>query len=297
MIEVRNLTKSYRRQTVVDGISFSAPAGAVTGFLGPNGAGKSTTMRLILGLARPDAGTTLIGGRAYRELRFPARQVGALLEAAAAHRSMTVRGHLHWVARSNRIPVARISEVLRLTELEYAARRRVGALSLGMGQRLGLAAALLGDPPVLLLDEPVNGLDAEGIRWMRETLRAMARQGRTVLVSSHLMAELALTADKLIVIDRGRLLAQTDTAAFIRQHASSHVRVRTPQPQILCRDLMVQGLEPSLTPDGTLLVPGTTAAHVREVAAARGIDLDELSSEAGSLEDAFLNLIRTAGRA
>jgi ABC-2 type transport system ATP-binding protein len=292
VIEVKNLTKRYAQRAVIDGITCSAQAGAVTGFLGPNGAGKSTTMRLILGLSRPDEGSALIGGSAYRDLRFPTRQVGALLEAAGPHRGLTVRGHLRWIARSNRIPEHRIPTVLGMTELDYAAGQRVSTLSLGMGQRLGLAAALLGDPPTLLLDEPTNGLDAEGIRWMRELLRAMAAEGRTVFVSSHLMAELALVADHLVIINRGRLLAEMRTAEFVRQHAPSYVRVRTPQQELLGRSLLAKGLQPSLTADGSIVVVGTTTARVREVADASGVVLDELSSHDGSLEDAFLGLIR-----
>jgi ABC-2 type transport system ATP-binding protein len=297
VIDVRNLTKRYGQRTVLDGLTFSAAAGAVTGFLGPNGAGKSTTMRMILGLAAADAGEALIGGRRYRDLRFPLREVGALLEAAAPSRSMTVLGHLRWLARSNRIDGHRVGEVLRMTELDGAARQRAATLSLGMGQRLGLAAALLGDPPVLLLDEPVNGLDAEGIRWIRELLRAMAREGRTVLVSSHLMAELALTADHLVIINRGRLLAETSTAQFIERHAPSYVRVRTPRPDVLLRELTAKGLEPTLGVDGGLVVPGTTSAQVRAVAEAHRVPLDELSSQAGSLEDAFLGLLSADRRA
>ncbi|MEU3572984.1 ATP-binding cassette domain-containing protein, partial [Kitasatospora sp. NPDC036755] len=209
VIEVQNLTKRYGERTVVAGLTCTVRPGAVTGFLGPNGAGKSTTMRMILGLTRPDAGSAGIGGRPYRELTYPARQVGALLDTAVPHRSLTAADHLRWIAQSSRIDRRRAAEVLEMVGLTGAARRRIGTFSLGMQQRLGLAAALLGDPPVLVLDEPFNGLDAEGIRWLRELLRSMAAEGRTVLVSSHLMTEMSKVADHLIVISRGRLLART----------------------------------------------------------------------------------------
>jgi len=212
MIEVRDVTKRYGPAAAVDGLSFTVRPGLVTGFLGANGAGKSTTMRMILGLDRPTRGEALIGGRPYREFADPLRRVGALLEARAAHPARTAHHHLLWLAESNRIPRARVHEVLGLTGLEDAAGRRVGGFSLGMAQRLGLAAALLGDPQVLLLDEPMNGLDPEGIRWLRTFLRELAAQGRTVFVSSHLMGEMARTADRLIVIGGGRLLADTTVA-------------------------------------------------------------------------------------
>jgi ABC-2 type transport system ATP-binding protein len=216
-IEVRELTKRYgdASDPAVDGLSFTVRPGRVTGFLGPNGAGKSTTLRLLLGLARPSAGEALIDGRPYAALPEPLRRVGALLEAGGAHGGRSARDHLRWLARTHRVPAARVGEVLRLTGLEAAAGRRVAGFSLGMRQRLGLAAALLGDPPVLLLDEPGNGLDPEGVRWLRETLRGLAAEGRTVLVSSHLMSEMALTADHLIVIARGRLVADSGMAAFV----------------------------------------------------------------------------------
>lgn len=293
MIEVLNLTKRYGTRAVIDGITFAARPGAVTGFLGPNGAGKSTTMRVMLGLTRPDRGTASIDGHAYRELRFPARHVGALLEAAAPHRGMTVLGHLRWVAQSNRIPGRRISEVLEMVGLGHASRQRAGTLSLGMSQRLGLATALLGDPPVLMLDEPVNGLDAEGIRWIRELIRAMSAEGRTVFLSSHLMAEMAMIADHLIVINKGRLLADSSMSDFIGRHAPSYVQVRTPDLRLLCRELSAKGLQPVLAPDGGLEVARTTAAEVRQVAAASQVRLDELSTHSGSLEDAFLGLIKS----
>jgi ABC-2 type transport system ATP-binding protein len=212
MIEARGLVKNYRSVAAVDQLSFDVQPGTVTGFLGPNGAGKSTTMRMILGLDRPDAGQVKIGGKQYADLRWPLREVGALLEAKAFHPGRTARAHLAALAASNRIPVQRVDEVLAVTGMTQAAGRRAGKFSLGMSQRLGIAAALLGDPQVLLLDEPVNGLDPEGIRWIRNLLKNLAAQGRTVLVSSHLISEVAATADHLIVIGQGRLLAQTTVA-------------------------------------------------------------------------------------
>ncbi|AEV88878.1 ABC transporter [Actinoplanes sp. SE50] len=220
MIEARELTRRYGRTVAVDALSFDVRPGAVTGFLGPNGSGKSTTMRMILGLDRPDAGQATIGGRRYRELRWPLREVGAMLEAKAFHPGRTARGHLAALAASNAVPRSRVDEVLDMVGLTGAAGRRAGKFSLGMGQRLGVAAALLGDPGVLLLDEPVNGLDPEGVRWIRTLLRSLAAQGRTVFVSSHLISEMALTAERLVVIGRGRLLADTTVAAMSAEAAS-----------------------------------------------------------------------------
>ena len=214
-IELRGLTKRFGRSTVVDDLSFRVEPGRVTGFLGPNGAGKSTTLRMILGLDTPTAGTALVGGRPYRSLSRPLAMVGALLEAGDVHPARRARDHLAWLAASNELPAGRVDEVLERTGLTPAAGKRVGAFSLGMRQRLGIAAALLGDPPILLLDEPVNGLDPEGVRWIRTLMRTMAAEGRTVLVSSHLMSETAVTADHLVVIGRGRLLADADTHEFI----------------------------------------------------------------------------------
>ncbi|CAM5258590.1 ABC transporter ATP-binding protein [Streptomyces hirsutus] len=290
MIHVQNLTKRYGQRTVVDGLTFTVPSGTVTGFLGPNGAGKSTTMRMMLGLTRPDAGAVRIDGHAYPELRYPARHVGALLETSVPHRSLTAAHHLLWLAQSNRIPRRRVAEVLETVGLTGAARRRVGTFSLGMGQRLGLAAALLGDPPVLVLDEPVNGLDAEGIRWLRELLRSMAAEGRTVLVSSHLMTEMSLVADHLIVIDRGRLLAETGMADFIRRHGRTYVRVRTPEPMRLNSILERKGASLRPAADGSLEIDGMPAAEINRLAAADGLALEELSTHTASLEDTFLEL-------
>ena len=220
MIEVRGLSKRYGATVAVEGLSFEVQPGRVTGFLGPNGSGKSTTMRLLLGLDAPDAGQARIGGRRYRELRWPLREVGALLEAKAFHPGRSAHAHLHALAASNQIPRSRVEEVLGIVGLGGAARRRAGGFSLGMAQRLGIAAALLGDPGVLLLDEPVNGLDPEGIRWIRTLLRSLAAQGRTVFVSSHLISEMALTADQLVVIGQGRLLAATSVAELSARSVS-----------------------------------------------------------------------------
>ncbi|MFI1732790.1 ABC transporter ATP-binding protein [Streptomyces acidicola] len=296
MIDVQNLTKRYQN-TVVGGLTFTVRSGAVTGFLGPNGAGKSTTMRMMLGLTRPDTGTASIDGRAYDELTYPARHVGALLETSAPHRSLTAAGHLLWLAQSNRIPRQRVGEVLDMVGLTGAARRRIGTFSLGMGQRLGLAAALLGDPPVLVLDEPVNGLDTEGIRWLRELLRSMSADGRTVLVSSHLMTEMSMVADHLIVISRGQLLAQTSMPDFIQRHGRTYVRVRTPEPLRLNEELEQKGASVRRAPDGSLEVDGMPAAGISRLAAAAGLSLEELSTHTGSLEDTFLKLVGNGGSA
>ncbi|WP_059005878.1 ABC transporter ATP-binding protein [Streptomyces specialis] len=295
MIEVLDLTKRYGPRPVVDGLTFAVRPGAVTGFLGPNGAGKSTTMRMMLGLTRPDSGSARIGGRAYQDLRYPARHVGALLETSAPHRGLTAAHHLLWLAQSNRIPRRGVGEVLDRVGLTGAARQRVGTFSLGMGQRLGLAAALLGDPPVLVLDEPVNGLDTEGIRWLRELLRTMAAEGRTVLVSSHLMTEMSMVADHLIIIHRGRLLVDTSMPDFIRRHGRTYVRVRTPDPRGLRRELERKGASLTLAPDGALEVDGLSAAEISRSAALGGFTLEELSTHAGSLEDTFLRLVGTEG--
>ncbi|MFF8628664.1 ABC transporter ATP-binding protein [Streptomyces werraensis] len=290
------LTKRYGPATVVDDLSFTVRPGVVTGFLGPNGAGKSTSMRMLLGLTRPDSGTATIGGRAYRDLTYPLRHVGALLETSAPHRGMTAVGHLSWLARSNRIPRRRVDEVLDAVGLTGAARKRVGTFSLGMGQRLGLAAALLGDPPVLVLDEPVNGLDAEGIRWLRELLRAKAAEGRTVLVSSHLMAEMAQVADELIVISRGRLLAETSVSEFIGRHGRTFVRVRTPEPLRATQELQAKGATSvRRAADGGLEVDGLPAGEVNRIAAAAGVPVEELSTHTGSLEETFLKLVDDGG--
>ena len=294
MIEVRGLTKRYGEVTAVAGLTFDVPPGVVTAFLGPNGAGKSTTLRMLLGLDRPTAGSARIDGHAYADLPWPLRSVGSLLDSSAAHPGRTARAHLRWLAASNEIPERRVTEVLELVDLAGAAGRRVRTFSLGMRQRLGLAAALLGDPPVLLLDEPVNGLDAEGIRWLRGSLRRMAAEGRTVVVSSHLMSEVEQTADHLLVIGRGRLLADTPLADFLAEHsAAARVLVRTSQPRRLADLLAAGGASATVEPDGGLRVSGVSADEVGAVAARHGVPLLALGADHRSLEDVFLAL--TAG--
>ncbi|SDC60976.1 ABC-2 type transport system ATP-binding protein [Geodermatophilus telluris] len=292
MIVASGLTKRYGDRVAVDAVSFAVRPGRVTGFLGPNGAGKSTTMRMVVGLDRPTAGTVTVDGARYADAPAPLRAVGALLEARALHPGRTARAHLRWLAASNGIPAARVEEVLGLVGLEAVAGQRVGRFSLGMGQRLGIAAALLGDPPVVVLDEPVNGLDPEGIRWVRSLARDLAAEGRTVLVSSHLMAEMALTADHLVVVGRGRVLADCPTADFIAAHAASFVRVRTPEPGVLAGLLRARGAD--VTRDGDeLRVQGADTVAVGELAAGAGLVLHELGLVRSSLEDAFMTL--TAG--
>ncbi|MGU3501382.1 ABC transporter ATP-binding protein [Mycobacterium sp. C31M] len=286
MIELVDLTKSYGRTRAVDGLTCTIRPGVVTGFLGPNGAGKSTTMRMIVGLDRPSAGSVTVAGKRYRELKHPLRTVGALLDARQVHPNRTAQAHLRWIAATNRIAQARVDAVLGQVGLSDAAGRRAGSFSLGMMQRLGIAAALLGDPPVLLFDEPVNGLDPEGIRWIRTLMRDLAAEGRTVLVSSHLLAEMANTADELVVIGRGRLITASSMAEFLRR--DSEVRVRSPQLDELAR------LLPQARRDGdALLVEGSTEA-IGELAAAHGIVLHELSARQTSLEEAYLGLTNDA---
>jgi ABC-2 type transport system ATP-binding protein len=294
VIEVSDLTKRYGHTTAVNRLTFVVQPGTVTGFLGPNGAGKSTTMRMILGLARPDGGYAKIGGRAYSRLREPLKHVGALLESASPHKALRGVNHLLWVAKSNRIGPRRVTEVLETLGLADAGEQRVGTYSLGMGQRLGLAMALLGDPPVLILDEPVNGLDPEGIRWFRQFTRGLAAEGRTVFVSSHLMTEMAMTADHLIVIAKGQLLADTSMADFVRRNARTYVRVRTGEPDRLGKELRAAGMAVTTAADGAMEVTDATPADISRVAAASGLTLDELSAQSASLEEAFLALTNTA---
>jgi ABC-2 type transport system ATP-binding protein len=294
MIDVRELTKRYGRTVAVDGLSFQVQPGHVTGFLGPNGAGKTTTMRMMLGLDHPTAGRVLIDGTAYRQLSDPLRRVGALLETRAVHGGRSAFDHLLWLAHSNRIPKARVRQVLELVGLEGVARKRAKGLSLGMAQRLGIAAALLGDPPVLLLDEPVNGLDPEGIRWIRNLLQRLAAEGRTVLVSSHLMSEMALTADHLIVIGRGRLLADTTMTAFIEANARSCVRIRTPEPRRLRETLATAGIPVRRAEDGALEAYEAEPARIGELVAANGLTVHEVSVRSASLEEAFMRLTSDA---
>ncbi|MFE7558720.1 ATP-binding cassette domain-containing protein [Kitasatospora sp. NPDC057500] len=290
MIKVEGLTKEYGGVRVVDGLGFEVRPGVVTGFLGPNGAGKSTTMRLVLGLDRPTAGRALIDGRPYAELDVPLRRVGALLDAHALHGGRTARGHLRWLAASNGLPERRVGEVLDQVGLADAAGRRIRGFSLGMLQRLGVAAALLGDPPVLMLDEPVNGLDPEGIRWIRALLRDLAAEGRAVLVSSHLMTEMALTADHLVVIGRGRLLADAATQDFIDRHGRSSVRVRAVDPDKLASLMGRSGLEAQRVDDGAWEVTGAAPEELAALAAAEGVVLYEIAVRQDSLEEAFLRM-------
>ncbi|MEU9124383.1 ATP-binding cassette domain-containing protein [Streptomyces sp. NPDC048506] len=291
MIEVCELTKRFGRTTAVHGLSFQVRPGCVTGFLGLNGAGKSTTMRMMLGLDRPTSGEVRIDGLPYRQLREPLRTVGALLEAGSVHGGRTARAHLRWLARSNGIPERRVGEVIELTGLRSAAGKRAGTFSLGMGQRLGIAAALLGDPRVLLLDEPVNGLDPEGIRWIRSLMKDLAYEGRTVLVSSHLMSEAALTVDHLIVIGRGRLLADTGTAEFIDRHTRSCVHVRSPEPERLRAVLAGAGVRVEEGSDvGGLVAVDVRPERISELVAAHGVRVHEVTRQAASLEEAFMRL-------
>jgi len=289
MIEVENLTKRYGRTVAVDDLSFSVRPGVVTGFLGPNGAGKSTTMRLMLGLDVAEGGRVLVNGKSYRSLREPLRVVGALLDARWVHPNRSARSHLRWLARSNGLSVGRVDEVLGLVGLSGVANRRAGGFSLGMSQRLGIAGALLGDPGVLLFDEPVNGLDPEGILWVRGFMRELASQGRTVLVSSHLLSEMSLMAEDLVVIGRGRLIAQCSTAEFIHQAGESAVKVRSPHLDTLRLALLDKGFEPTVVDDG-LTVAGASTDQVGDIAAANGVILHELSPQTGSLEQAFMRL-------
>jgi ABC-2 type transport system ATP-binding protein len=290
VIEVENLTKRYGPTVAVDKLTFAVRPGQVTAFLGPNGAGKSTTMRMLLGLAQADEGLARINGHGYSELSQPLTQVGALLEGFAPNHSLKAFNHLLWVAQSNRIGRRRVQQVLETVELAGVSHRRVGEFSLGMSQRLGLAVALLGDPPTLVLDEPSNGLDPEGIHWLRQFLRRLAAEGRTVFVSSHLMAEMAVTADHLIVINKGRLLADTATDEFIQRNARSFVRIRTPRSEEFRLLLSAAGITAAIASDGSIEVTGATPAEVSRLAGANQYVLDELSTQSASLEEAFLRL-------
>ncbi len=290
MIEARGLTKNYGATTAVDGLTFDVRPGMVTGFLGPNGSGKSTTMRMIMGLDHPSAGAVTVNGRRYGELPRPLCEVGGLLEAKAIHPGRSAFNHLWCLAQTNGIPRSRVNEVIELVGLRDVARRRAGTFSLGMGQRLGMAAALLGDPSVLLFDEPVNGLDPEGIRWVRNLLKGLAAEGRTVFVSSHLMSEMALTADHLIVIGRGRLIADLPVAEFIAQSSRQFVRVRSPEADRLAAALRNAGASVLSEPDGSLAVTGLPISSIGVEAGRSGVVLHELSPQAASLEEAFMEL-------
>jgi ABC-2 type transport system ATP-binding protein len=290
MIVTRGLTKRYGKTVAVDGLSFSVTSGVVTGFLGPNGSGKSTTMRMVMGLDVPDAGQATVNGLLYDELRWPLREVGALLDAKAFHPGRTARQHLRYLAKSNDIPAARIDEVLDIVGLTSVAEKRAGKFSLGMGQRLGIAGALLGDPGVLLFDEPVNGLDPEGIRSVRHLLRDLASEGRTVLVSSHLISEMALTAEHLVVIGRGTLIAETSVEEFAAQHQAEAVRIVTPTPQLMVTALSRAGARPTIAEDGGIVVSGMPSSRIGEIAAGSALTLYELTPIRASLEDAFMEL-------
>ena len=288
MIEIDGLTKEYRSRVAVDDLTVTIEPGRVTGFLGPNGSGKTTTMRCILGLTRPTTGTATVLGRPYRELARPMRRVGALIDPRARHAGRTAHAHLLALAQSNDLPRQRVDEMIELVGLESVAHERVRGFSLGMGQRLGLAAALLGDPDVLVLDEPVNGLDPEGIRWVRDLLRDLAAEGRTVLVSSHLMSEIEETADHLVVLGQGRLLADLPMADLLGRHAA--VRVRSPQASLLARALERAGARIDILDDGALWIEGMDIVGVGDVAFLSGLRVHELTEITESLEDAYLAL-------
>src|SRR5579859_7608651 len=291
MIEVRGLTKRYGDKVAVDDLTFGVEPGKVTGFLGPNGAGKTTTMRCILGLDYPDAGTVRLDGRDYHDLANPMREVGALLEAKAVHGGRSAYNHLLCLAQTNNLPKRRVGEVLELVGLSEVAKKRSKGFSLGMSQRLGIAATLLGDPRVLMFDEPVNGLDPEGILWIRNLMKALAAEGRTVFVSSHLMSEMEHTADHLVVIGRGQLLADCSMEEFIARSSGQSVRVRTPQPDLLGKALSAAGgqVSPPDT-DGALNVHGLDVARVGDIAFDEGVRLHELAVVRASLESAFMEL-------
>jgi ABC-2 type transport system ATP-binding protein len=294
MIEVCDITKRYGEALAVDALSFQVRPGHVTGFLGPNGAGKSTTLRIILGLDAPDRGEATVAGRRFADLVRPLHEVGALLDATAVHPGRSALAHLRALARANGISAGRVPVLLEQVGLEKAAKRRVGGYSLGMKQRLGIAAALLGDPPVLLFDEPVNGLDPEGVRWLRETFRSLAAEGRTVLVSSHLLSEMAQTADRLVVIGRGRLIADTGTQEFIAAGSVARVLARSPYPGELARVLLGDGAKVEALEDGALAVTGLPIERVGHLAATAGLELHELRADHASLEEAFMQLTADA---
>ncbi|MFI6375082.1 ABC transporter ATP-binding protein [Streptomyces sp. NPDC050546] len=290
MIELEGLTKRYGEKVAVNNLSFTVRPGIVTGFLGPNGAGKSTTMRMILGLDHPTAGDVRIDGKHYQQLKDPLTYIGALLEAKAWHGGRTAYNHLLCLAQSNGIPRGRVRDVLETVGLTAVAKKKTKGFSMGMGQRLGIAAALLGDPRILMFDEPVNGLDPEGIHWIRTLMKSLAAQGRTVFVSSHLMSEMALTAEHLVVIGQGRLLADTSMADFIARNSRSYVRVRSPQRERLLDVLHQAGIVAVESGEGVLEVDGGKAEHVGELAAQHGLTLHELSPQQASLEEAFMQL-------
>jgi ABC-2 type transport system ATP-binding protein len=291
MIEAHGLTKRYGDKVAVDDLSFAVQPGVVTGFLGPNGAGKSTTMRLILGLDRPDAGEALVNGHRYSSAKTPMREVGALLDAKDVHGGRTAQAHLLALCQANGIPRGRVGEVLELTGLREVAKKRIRGFSLGMSQRLGIAAAMLGDPHVLMFDEPVNGLDPEGIIWIRQFMQTLAARGRTVFVSSHLMSEMSITAQHLIVIGRGRLLADMSTADFIAENSEARTRVRSPQGEQLAAVLGRHGGRVTRI-DGFLEVEGMSTDQVGDIAGDQGLTVHELFTQRSSLEEAFMEMTR-----
>ena len=284
------MTKDYGDKRAVDDLSFTVRPGSVTGFLGPNGSGKSTTMRLILGLDAPTSGDVTVNGKHYREHATPLHEVGALLEARAVHTGRSAYYHLLALAQTHGIPKGRVAELIDLVGLHEVARKRAGKFSLGMGQRLGIATALLGDPATLLLDEPVNGLDPEGIHWIRSLLKSLAAEGRTVFVSSHLMSEMALTADHLIVIGRGKLIADTSVEEFVRKASGGTVRVRSPQASSLRELILGESVVVTSSEPGLLEISGLSAEQIGDTAAAHGIVLHELAPQQASLEEAFMEL-------
>ncbi|HET9967532.1 MAG TPA: ATP-binding cassette domain-containing protein [Streptosporangiaceae bacterium] len=290
MIEVRGLTKRYGDKVAVDDLTFGVEPGRVTGFLGPNGAGKTTTMRCILGLDYPDKGTVLIDGQAFRDFAFPMREVGALLEAKAVHGGRSARNHLLCLAQTNNLPRQRVGEVLELVGLTEVAAKRSKGFSLGMSQRLGIAATLLGDPKMVMFDEPVNGLDPEGILWIRNLMKVLAAEGRTVFVSSHLMSEMENTADHLIVIGRGKLIADCTMKEFVARASGASVRVRTPSADQLVRAVGATGATAVASDDGSVDVRGLSAEQVGDLAFGEGIRLHELTTVRASLEKAFMEL-------
>jgi len=294
MIEAVGLTKRYGRTLAVDDLSFTAPPGQVTGFLGPNGAGKSTTMRMILGLDAPTSGSVTVEGRPYTTYRRPLLRLGALLDATATHGGRSAYNHLLSLALSNGIGRARVNEVLDQVGLRSAARERVGGFSLGMAQRLGIAAVLLGDPSVLMFDEPVNGLDPEGVRWIRTVLTSLAREGRTVLLSSHLMSEMAITADRLVIIGRGRLIVETTMEELLERSSGSYVRVRSSESTTLSELLETSGATVEREADGALRVTNASGDDVGRLAATNALALQELSVRFPSLEETYLELTRNA---
>ncbi len=292
MIDAQNLTKRYGEKTAVDDLTFTVRPGIVTGFLGPNGSGKSTTMRLIVGLDAPSQGTVNVDGKRYRDFSAPLHEVGVLLEARSVHTGRSAYHHLLALAQTHGIPRSRVQELISLVGLDEVARKRAGQFSLGMGQRLGIAAALLGDPDVLILDEPINGLDPEGIRWIRDLLKGLAAEGRTVFLSSHLMSEMAVTADHLIIIGRGRLIRDVGLAEFVDEWSANVVRVRSPEAAALREVILGPDIRVSSDEPGVLEVQGLTAEQIGDAAARNGFVLHELTPEKTSLEEAFMELTR-----